>query len=146
MNFKQGLNEYSDNIPLKKWNALQKIMWYDLCDMLKIEKNDVDKFTKFASFFDSYYKQTKKFPTLDDASDAVLEEGLFTKTLGHYHTVHTEKRNQYSDKKINKKNKKTAPKVQKADDTVHMRDYAKTLKSGGKRPYLAWVHNIKTTI
>ena len=78
--------------------------------------------------------------------DQALEESMFVRTGGHRHEIHTEKRNNFSDEKLNKKNKKSAPKVQRADDTVHMRDYMKTLKSDGKKPYLTWVHNIKGTI
>lgn len=145
MNFSQGLNEYSDDIPLKKWNIIQKFLWYDICDETDITRNNTEMFIKFASFFDSYYTKNKKFPSKEEALE-MLEEGLFTRTLGHYHTVHSEKRNQYADKKMDKKNKKSAPKVQKADDTVHMRDYMQTLRSGGKKPYLTWVNPIKTKI
>lgn len=146
MKFDKSLNEYSDDVPLKHWNQVQKNMWHDLCKECDIERNDLDSFRKFATFFDLYYGANKKFPSTKEAKQAILSESLFVRTAGHYHTVHDEKRNQYADKKLNKKNKKTAPKTQKADDTVHMRDYLKTLRSGGKKPYLTWVHNIKTKI
>ena len=59
MNFIQGLNEYSDDIPLLKWNLIQKNIWIDLCNEYGIDKNDVDKFTKFSVFFDMYYKSNR---------------------------------------------------------------------------------------
>lgn len=146
MKFNQSLVEYSEDIPIDKWNALQKVQWLEVCKDLNIDKNDTDKFIKFASFFDRYYKANKRFPSIQEVEDVVINESLFVRTGGHRHEIHTEKRNQYADKKMNKKNKKSAPKVQKADDTVHMRDYMKTLKSGGKKPYLTWVNNIKGKI
>ncbi len=78
--------------------------------------------------------------------EKALDESLFIRTSGHRHEIHTEKRSKFADKKLDKKNKKTAPKVQCDYDTVHMRDYMKTIKSGGKKPYLTWVNNIKIKI
>jgi hypothetical protein len=143
--FSQGLNEYSDDIPLEKWNIMQKQLWFEVCSDLNMNHNDMDKFIQFASFFDRYYKANRSFPTTKQI-EAVLGESLFVRTGGHQHEIHSEKRNQYADKKLNKKNKKSSPKVQRADKTVHMKDYMKTIKSGGKKPYLTWVNNIKGKI
>lgn len=73
MNFKQGLNEYSDDIPLLKWNLIQKNIWLDLCDEYNIDKNNVDIFTKFSVFFDMYYKSNRRFPDTEDVITAILE-------------------------------------------------------------------------
>lgn len=72
MNFNQGLNEYSNDIPLIKWNLIQKNIWLDLCDEYNIDKNDIDIFTKFSVFFDTYYKSNRRFPDLEDVS-TILE-------------------------------------------------------------------------
>lgn len=66
MNFSQGLNEYSSDISLIKWNLIQKNIWLDLCDEYNIDKNDVDMFTKFSVFFDMYYKSNRRFPDIED--------------------------------------------------------------------------------
>jgi len=133
MNFKQGLNEYSDNIPLERWNALQKVIWLELCAIQRWDRNDVTRFMKFAKFFDYFYSINKQFPTPAESLDAILAEDLFVHTAGHSYTIHNEKRNRYSDKKLNKK-------------TDDYKAYQKTLKSGGKIPYLTKVSNIKGLI
>jgi len=73
MNFKQGLNEYSDDIPLLKWNIIQKNIWLDLCKEYGFDRNDVDTFTKFSVFFDMYYKSNRRFPDIEDAINAIIE-------------------------------------------------------------------------
>ena len=72
----------------------------------------------------------------------VLKESLFVRTTGHHHEIHTEKRNQYADDKMNKKNKKTAPKVQK--DDVHLKDYKKAIKNNSQ--YSIWMNNTVSKI
>ncbi len=71
-------------------------------------------------------------------------ESLFVRTLGHRYEIHTEKRSEFSDKALNKKNKSTAPKVQKKD--IHIKDYEKTLKSGGDKQYTVWLNNTVSKI
>lgn len=66
-----------------------------------------------------------------------LYESLFVRTSGHRHEIHTEKRNQYADDKMNKKNKKSAPKVQK--DDIHIKAYKKAVKNDSQ--YSIWINN-----
>ena len=75
--------------------------------------------------------------------DKVLES-LFVRTGGHRHEIHTEKRSKFSDPKLDKKNKSTAPKVQKKD--IHIKDYEKTLKSDGDKQYTIWFNNTVSKI
>ncbi len=72
MKFLQGLNEYSDDIQLDKWNSIQRLLWKDVCDDEGWDVNDVDRFVKFATFFDLYYKSKKKFPSVSEIEDAIL--------------------------------------------------------------------------
>lgn len=75
----------------------------------------------------------------------VLEETkLFTNWTGKTTNIYNPDWTEYASDKV-KKTKKN-DNIQYAQDTVHMRDYKKTLKSGGKKPYLAWVNNIKVKI
>ena len=68
MNLNQALNEYSFDVPLMKWNLLQKNLWMSLVDKGEVKDvNDVDKFMKFRAFFDEYYKKNHKFPTVKEA-------------------------------------------------------------------------------
>lgn len=75
--------------------------------------------------------------------DEVINEArLFTKWSGYEQTKYSPDWTEYAHKKLKDKNKN----IQSAQDTIHYKDYMKTVKSGGKKPYLTWVHNIKTKI
>ena len=74
----------------------------------------------------------------------VLEETkLFTNWTGKTTNIYDPDWTEYASDKV-KKNKKDN--VQYAQDTVHYRDYMKTLRSDGKKSYLSWVNKVKVKI
>lgn len=60
MKYKDVLNEYSPEVPLKKWNMEQFRLWKELGKYKK--PRDLDTFKKFATIFDTYYKAHHSFP------------------------------------------------------------------------------------
>lgn len=66
MKFHNVLKEYVLNIPLKVWNEKQKVLWYQVIQKENLDKNDWQKFRKFAELFDNFYKKNKKFPKVND--------------------------------------------------------------------------------
>lgn len=73
-------------------------------------------------------------------NEAIEEARLFTKWSGFEQTKYSPDWTEFAHEKMKGKNKN----IQYAQDTVHYKDYMKTLKSGGKKPYLTWVNNMKT--
>jgi hypothetical protein len=75
----------------------------------------------------------------------VLEETkLFTNWTGKTTNIYNPDWTEYASDKV-KKTKKN-DNIQYAQDTVHYRDYMKTLKSGGEKPYLSWVNKVRVKI
>lgn len=74
--------------------------------------------------------------------EQALDESMFVRTTGHRHEIHTEKRSKFSDKKLDKKNKKSAPKVQK--DDIHIKAYKKAVKNNSQ--YSIWMNNTVSKI
>lgn len=73
MKFEKALNEYSFDIPLKKWNLKQKNLWMKLVDDGTVKDiNDVTKFMKFRAFFDKYYKKNHSFPTVKEVEKVLI--------------------------------------------------------------------------
>jgi hypothetical protein len=66
MTFNQVLKEYSPDIPLKKWNNAQRDTWKKLVNKGEVGENDMNSFTRFAKFFDNYYKKNKHFPSIKE--------------------------------------------------------------------------------
>ena len=66
MIFSKVLNEYTDEIALKKWNNKQSDLWRILVRKHIVDKNDVDNFIKFSIFFDKFYKKNHFFPNIND--------------------------------------------------------------------------------
>jgi len=124
MKFKQVMKEYIDTVPLDKWNYKQRILWLTLVKRGFVERQDVNKFNQFAQFFDSYYKENNKIPTIKMIMNelGLKEELLFT--CGIPKTKHDPKRSKFASK------------------DVSMKDYEDAIK--GKKPYLPWIRNIRT--
>jgi len=59
---------------LKKWNMHQMQLWVELSKKKHVKYEDMAKFGKMAKYFDSFYKQTKRF-----ANYADLEKGFLPK-------------------------------------------------------------------
>lgn len=76
-------------------------------------------------------------------TQVIEETKLFTNWTGKTTNTYSSDWTDYASDKVKGKKKK---KIQHAQDTVHYRDYMKTLKSGGKKPYLSWVNNIRVKI
>ncbi len=57
-----SLAEADANYPLDKWNQKQKELWKALVANGLVERNDVETFKLFASYFDLYYKIHRKVP------------------------------------------------------------------------------------
>ena len=69
MRFSKVLKEYIDTVPLDKWNYKQRILWLTLVKRNLVERADINLFGKFAKFFDSYYKEYNKVPTIKKIMD-----------------------------------------------------------------------------
>ena len=69
-------------------------------------------------------------------NEAINEARLFTKWTGKGSgNIYDPDWTEYAHKDMKKLNK-----------NVHIKDYKKTLKSGGKKPYLSWVNKVRVKI
>jgi hypothetical protein len=69
LKFSQILKEYIDTVPLNKWNYAQRILWLTLVKRNLVERADLTLFSRFAKFFDLYYKEYNKAPTIKKIMD-----------------------------------------------------------------------------
>jgi len=49
---------------IEKWNLIQKDLWKKLVDKDDVERNDINKFLKFAKFFYSFVEKNNETPTI----------------------------------------------------------------------------------
>lgn len=70
MRLEQALYEYNKDVPYSEWMKKQVNLWKNLTTKGIVDKNDLDKFKKFGSFFDHYYNKTHHFPTAKEVEHA----------------------------------------------------------------------------
>lgn len=59
---------------LKEWNEVQKNIWIKLVEEGKVEKNDTTKILEFSQWFDDFFLEYKRYPTLEEVKKYFLGE------------------------------------------------------------------------
>jgi hypothetical protein len=67
------LEEYIKN-HLKEWNNTQKNIWLNLVEEGKVCKNDTFKILEFSQWFDNFFLDYGRYPTLTEVKEYFIGE------------------------------------------------------------------------